>query len=133
MGVVASGLGDVDVACGADRVDGQVAQGGEVRGGVAGAGLAVVLAEGDVQDVVARLARPVPLLDRGEVAGPGLGGFEAGDRVYDLPALPSALADRAAMSQCHHHLLRAGEVHGVGGSGAQHPPGDAPVSGSLHA
>ena len=57
------------MSCGAEGVDGQVAQGGEVCGGVAGAGLAVVFAEGDVEDVVACLAPPVSLLDLGENLG----------------------------------------------------------------
>ena len=65
MGVVAAGVRDVRVSGGAEGVYGQVAQGREVLRGVACADLGVVFAEGDVQDVMPRLARPVALLDLG--------------------------------------------------------------------
>ena len=93
MCVVASGVGDVDVSGGSECVDGQVAQGGEVCGGMAGAGLTVVFAEGDVEDVVACLASPVPLFDLGKNLWVGVFAGQAGDGVDELPALPDARVD----------------------------------------
>lgn len=109
VGVVASGVGEVNVAGCAGGIDGQVAQGGEVRRGVA-AGLAVVFAEGDVEDVVARLAGPVAMLDLGEVGGAGLQRGQARDRVDEVARFADGGVDRFAVALDEHHLCRAGEV-----------------------
>lgn len=98
MGVVAAGVGDVDVAGGAEGVDGLVAEGGQVLWSVAGAGLAVVLGEGDVAHVVgAVLDSPVVALIGGDLGRAGVLAGEAGDAVGDLfaGALPVQGADAA--------------------------------------
>src|SRR3954454_11354923 len=79
--------GDVRVTGQAQGVDRQGAQDGEVGRVVAGAGLAVVLAEDDVADPVqAGLDAPVPAPPAGPQRRVGLSSIEAGDGVDGLHA-----------------------------------------------
>ena len=86
-GVAAAGGGDVRRAGEFEDRDGQVPQGGHDLGSVAGADLGGVFAVGEVADVVDGFYLPVAADPPGELAGSGLAGGQAGDRV-DRDRLP---------------------------------------------
>lgn len=70
----------------ADEGEGEIAQGGQDLGGLATAQAGVILAEGDIADVVALvLATPVGTNKVQQPVGRGRRGGQAGDEVDDLP------------------------------------------------
>src|SRR3954451_14278930 len=96
-GVLSQAGGDVRVAGQAQGVDREGAQAGEVGRAVAGANLAVVLAEGHVADPVqSRLDAPVPAHPAGQQRRVGLANVEAGDGVDGLHAPASTPGAPAA-------------------------------------
>jgi len=82
-GVVSEGRGDVGGAAESDEVDGEVADAGHDLGSVAGSGLGVVFAVGDITDPMqACLDGPVPAEPGLEVVRSGVFGREVGDGVH---------------------------------------------------
>src|SRR3954452_23855866 len=78
-GVVAAAACDIAESVGLDRLECQVVQGGEVPGQAYSAGLAALLLEGVIQDVMPVFGGPVQLLTDRQVAGSRVRGRQAGD------------------------------------------------------
>ncbi|WP_031158384.1 hypothetical protein [Streptosporangium roseum] len=117
--VVASGVGDVDVARMAQGGDGRVAEGGQGAGQSAGPGLMDILMDGDNADMVGAVFDGLPMVTDGRPRR------ERGSQISENRPRSSSRADEPASvsPSCSQSTAAIGSVPAM-----TSPPGPAPVA-----
>lgn len=120
IGELAEGRGDFFVTGDAQQVDGGIAEGGQVVGGVADLYLTLVFAEGHIADPVQAFDAPMRLPADDEQGGVGAEAGETRDGILHLHRL-AALREGGAFQPADLPQTGPVEMFGQAGAGLQMP------------